>query len=212
MPQTSRSVVPRRADPAPPRRDVAGALAAAVLDVLGTAPKSTREASDNPAEAARAATTAAAAKAATAAGALALPPGPMGWLTMLPELLTVWRIQARLVADIAALYGKRGGVTREQMLYCLFKHTASQAVRDLVVRAGERWLVRQASSAALQGVARRIGVRLSQQGVSKAAARWLPVVGAMGVAAYAFYDTSQVAKAAMDLFSRPIDFEIVDEG
>ena len=139
----------------------------------------------------------------------------MGWLTMLPELLAVWRIQARLVADIAALYGKQGSVTREQMLYCLFKHTASQAVRDLVVRAGERWLVRKASSAALQAVARRIGVRLSQQGVAKAAARWLPMVGAMGVAAYAYYDTTQVARAATELFSRPIEFETVeplDEG
>jgi hypothetical protein len=215
MPQSSRSVVPRRDDPAPARRDVAGTLAAAVLSVLGTAPVSSRTPSDHPAEAARAATTAAAAKAATAAGALALPPGPMGWLTMLPELLAVWRIQARLVADIAALYGKQGSVTREQMLYCLFKHTASQAVRDLVVRAGERWLVRKASSAALQAVARRIGVRLSQQGVAKAAARWLPMVGAMGVAAYAYYDTTQVARAATELFSRPIEFEAVeplDEG
>lgn len=198
-------MVPRRDEPA--RRDVAGVIAGAVLDVLGTAPASGRAPSDHPGEAARLAATAAAAKAATAAGTLALPPGPLGWLTVLPELLAVWRIQAQLVADIAALYGQEGSVTREQMLYCLFKHTASQAVRDLVVRAGERWLVRKASSAALQAVARRIGVRLSQQGISKAAARWLPVVGAMGVAAYAYYDTTQVARAATELFSHPVEIE-----
>ena len=211
MPQSSRSIVPRRADAEPPRLDVAGALADSILAVLGAAPASDRVASEHPADAARRATAAAAAKAAAAAGALALPPGPLGWLTVLPELLAVWRIQAQLVADIAALYGKRGSVTREQMLYCLFKHTASQAVRDLVVQAGERWLVRKASSATLQAVARRIGVRLSQQGVSKAAARWLPVVGAMGVAAYAYYDTAQVARAASDLFSRTIEIEPAED-
>jgi hypothetical protein len=189
------------------RHDVAGRIGRAVLDVLGSAPASSQPASAQPADAVRRATKAAAAKAATAAGTLALPPGPLGWLTVLPELLAVWRIQAQLVADIAAIHGKRGHVTREQMLYCLFKHTASQAVRDLVVRAGERWLVKQLGGAALQAVARRVGVRLSQQGVSRVASRWLPVVGAMGVAAYAYYDTSQVARAASELFSRDIEIE-----
>lgn len=203
-PSTSRAV---SSGDEPSSNAVANRLATAVLDMLGSAPTSTQPSSPNPSEAVRRATAAAAAKAATAAGALALPPGPLGWLTVLPELLAVWRIQAQLVADIAAIHGKQGAVTREQMLYCLFKHTASQAVRDLVVRAGERWLVKKASSAALQAVARRIGVRLSQQGVSKVASRWLPVVGAIGVAAYAYYDTAQVARAASELFSRPIEFD-----
>ncbi len=40
MPQSSRSIVPRRADAEPPRRDVAGALADSILAVLGAAPAS----------------------------------------------------------------------------------------------------------------------------------------------------------------------------
>jgi len=58
------------------------------------------------------------------AGTLALPPGPLGWMTILPEMVGVWKIQAQMVADIAALYGKTATLTQEQMLYCLFKHTA----------------------------------------------------------------------------------------
>ena len=61
----------------------------------------------------------------------------MGMLTLLPELVAVWRIQ-------------------EQMLYCLFKHTASQAVRD---------------------------------------------------AGYAYFDTAQVARSAIELFEKDIDVE-----
>ncbi|MEK8032631.1 hypothetical protein AACH06_17560 [Ideonella sp. DXS29W] len=169
-------------------------------------PRTSVQPTGHPAEAARQTAASAAAKAAAAAGTLALPPGPLGWLTILPELLAVWRIQAKMVADIAAHYGKSASLTQEQMIYCLFKHTASQAVRDLVVRMGERFVVKKASLKALQMVAQRIGAKVTERGVSHGASRWLPVVGALGVAAYAYYDTAQVAKAAIELFERDIEY------
>ncbi len=49
-----------------------------------------------------------------------------------------------------------GGAHRaSHMLYCLFRHMASQVLRDVVVRAGERAVVRQLSSAALIERARK---------------------------------------------------------
>jgi hypothetical protein len=195
--------------PAPrePHHDAASRVAQALLDFVSEVPPSDRDTSRAPAEAARKLATEAAAKAATAAGTLALPPGPLGWLTILPEMLTVWRIQARLVADIAAVHGRSATLTREQMIWCLFRHTASQAVRDLVVRVGERFIVKPVAFSALQSIARRIGVHLTERTLAKGASRWLPVVGALGVAAYAYYDTAQVAKAAIELFERPIELE-----
>jgi hypothetical protein len=201
-PEQLPAVVPASASNEPSHR-----IAAALLDFVSEVPRSTEHASPSPAEAARRLASHAAAKAATAAGGLALPPGPLGWLTILPEMLAVWRIQAHLVADIAALHGRSLTLTREQMIWCLFKHTASQAVRDLVVRVGERVVVRPLALNALQAVARRIGVRLTERTIAKGAARWLPVVGALGVAAYAYYDTAQVAKTAIELFERPIEIE-----
>ncbi|HEV8688839.1 MAG TPA: EcsC family protein [Ideonella sp.] len=188
-------------------QDIASRIGAAILGFLGEVPGSRQTPSRTPAESARQVANRAAAKAATAAGTLALPPGPLGWLTILPEMVAVWKVQAAMVADIAAVYGKQGSLTQEQMLYCLFKHTASQAVRDLVVRAGERWLVKQATLSTLQAIARRIGAHISERALTKTASRWLPVVGALGVAAYAYYDTAQVAKAAIELFERELDVE-----
>ncbi len=69
---------------------------------------------------------------------LALPPGPLGMLTVLPDLFVIWKIQRQLVADIFALHGRTVELTRTHMLYCLFRHMASQVLRDVVVRAGER--------------------------------------------------------------------------
>lgn len=176
-----------------------------VLQFLGRIPMSTELATANPPERARYIANTAAAKAALAAGTLALPPGAVGWLTIVPELVTIWKIQAQMVADIAGAYGKKSFLTREQMLYCLFRHAASQAVRDLVVRTGERLLVRRVTAQVLQNVAHKIGLRITQQLTGKAISRWLPVVGALGVGAYAYYDTGQVAKTAIELFELDID-------
>jgi hypothetical protein len=86
------------------------------------------------------------------------------------------------------------------MLYCLFKHSAAQAVRDLAVRTGERWVIRQASGALLQTIAQALGARLSQKALGAGAARFVPLLGALGVGGYAYYDTTQVADSALALF------------
>lgn len=206
--------MPKPPVPVPPATDkadkatVAGRIADAVLDVVGRIPKARAPLGKPAAQAARDAGQAAATKAAMAAGSLALPPGPLGWLTLLPELLAVWRIQSQLVADIAAIYGRSASLNREQMLYCLFKHAASQAVRDLVVRAGERYIVRAASVAVLKNVAGRIGMRFTERTLSRGVTRWLPVIGAVGVGAYAYYDTAQVARTAIELFEHGADAEL----
>jgi len=180
----------------PPARGIAQFL----LDLLGQVPDTQVEASATPATRARSIASAAARQAALTSGAFALPPGALGWFTVLPELAAVWRLQAQMVADIAGVYGREIELDREQMMYCLFRHTAAQAVRDLVVRVGGPLLVQEASVRVLQSVARQVGVKLTQRSIGSGVARWLPVVGAVGVGAYAYYDTVQVARTAMELF------------
>ena len=194
----------------PEKSGLAHQMGEAVLGFVSRIPSSHEALSASPAQRATALTQAAAKKAALTAGGLALPPGPLGWLTLVPELVAVWRVQAQLVSDIAALYGKQATLTREQMIFCLFKHMASQAVRDLTVRLGERYIVRQLTTQATRALAGAIGLRISERLLSKSVSRWLPVVGAMGVGAYAFYDTRQVAKTAVALFEREIELAPVD--
>jgi hypothetical protein len=191
----------------PESRSAAAKASDAILDFLGHIPATEKRWSRHPDERARQIANRAASKAALTAGGLALPPGPLGWLTVLPELIAVWKLQAQMVADLAGVYGKKAALTREQMIYCLFRHTAAQAVRDLVVRVGERYLVRQVSLRAFQGVAQKVGVRVSQRSLGAGLSRWLPIAGAIGVGAYAYYDTAHVARTAIELFQREIDIE-----
>jgi hypothetical protein len=110
-----------------------------------------------------------------------------------------------MVADIAGAFGKTGALSKQQMVYCLFKATAAQAVRDLAVRAGQRYVVQQTSFTVLQAVIAKIGVKLSKKALAKTVSRALPVIGALGVAGYAYYDTAQVAAIAIELFEKDIE-------
>ena len=178
-----------------------------ILDFVAQIPDSRIEGAQKPEDEARRLAQRAAQRAALTSGSLALPPGPLGWLTVLPELIAIWKIQAQMVSDIAAAYGKHAELGREQMLWCLFRHTAAQAFRDLVVRMGDRLLFRRMSYAVAERVAKRIGTSITQRAVGKGLSRWLPIVGALGVGAYAYYDTGQVAKTAIEMFSGNIENE-----
>jgi hypothetical protein len=108
-------------------------VADALLDVVGAIPTSSEVGSEMPHARALALGRRASKSAATISGGAALVPGPAGMLTLLPDIIGVWTVQAQMVADIAATYGKAATLTKEQMLYCLFRHMFSQGLRDVVV-------------------------------------------------------------------------------
>jgi hypothetical protein len=135
-----------------------------LLEVIVHVPATSEPASQTPEVRCRAIIRGAALKTAGTSGTLALPPGPWGMLTVLPDLVTVWKIQAQMVADIAAAYGKTAVLSQEQMLYCLFGHTASQAVRDMVVRIGDRLAIRRVPLRVIQRALRQVGLEMTQRG------------------------------------------------
>ncbi|MDO8252938.1 MAG: hypothetical protein Q7T78_24895 [Rhodoferax sp.] len=180
----------------------------AILDLVLQVPASNEAEVTQPEVRARALGRSAARQASLMAGSLALPPGFLGWLTILPELMGVWKLQAQMVADIAAVYGKSASLGREQMIYCLFKHVSAQLFRDVVVRVGERYLIQAASLSFIQSAARTLGVKITQNIIGKSVSRFVPLVGAVGVGAYAYFDTTQVAKTAIELFSKDIVIDI----
>jgi len=182
-----------------------GRITGAILDFVSEVPDSAVGDSPQPAAEARRLADRAARRAAVTAGSLALPPGPLGWLTLLPELIAIWKIQAQMVSDIAAAYGRHASLGREQMMWCLFRHTAAQAFRDLVVRMGDRLVFRPASAAALERIARHVGIVLAGRTAGRGLARWLPLVGALGVGAYAYHDTRAVGRTTLALMQAPPD-------
>ncbi len=179
-----------------------------LLDLVAQIPSSDEPVSDDPRKRARAIVSVAAMKAAAISGSLSLPPGPLGMATILPELIAVWRLQQAMVADIAAAFGKTSLLRKETMIFCLFKHGGAALMKDLVVRVGNRYLVRRAAARAVQDALQKIGIRVSRGVIGKGMARWLPLLGAVGVAGYAYYDTTQVAATAIEFFDADATIEI----
>ena len=179
--------------------EVTGVLERVIADV----PAPRTHAVDDPVRAAERIVKRAARHAGMLSGSLALPPGPLGMLTVLPDLYLIWQTQRQMIADVFALYGRTAELTRTHMLYCLFRHAASHVLRDVVVRAGERVIVRELSAGALRSALSSVGIIITQRVAGSAASRWVPLVGAVAVGSYAYWDTLQVAKTARRLLESP---------
>ncbi len=121
-------------------------------------------------------------RSAALSGLLSLPPGPLGMLTVVPDMIVVWRLQSQLIADIAHLCGTYDQLDRDSMIFCLFSNGQSN-IQDLLVRAGER-----------------VGLRIGRRFLGEGLARWAPLVGAFAVARYTKGDTTRVGENAVGYF------------
>lgn len=176
-------------------------------DLATSIPHSAEPANDKPKARAKRIVRAAGLNAGALSAGLALPPGPLGLLTVIPDLVRVWKIQQQMVADVAACFGKSAQLNRQMMVYCLFRHGAAMLLRDVVARVGERVIVKQASLRLIQQLLRRIGLQVTQKTVGKSLSRWLPILGPVLIGAYSLMDTRSVGKTAIDTFSREIEIE-----
>ena len=182
-------------------------LASVLFDLITDIPDSLHIPLATPEDKVKRLTHQAALKAASVSATLSIPAGFTGIVTAIPDLVAVWKIQAQLVADIAATHGKIAQLSREAMVWCLFRHSAASLLRDLAVRTGSRIAVQKLSSKALQAILRKIGVKISSKFVGKTLLRAIPAIGAFGNGAYTYYDTNEVGKTAAAYFKALADQE-----
>jgi hypothetical protein len=182
-----------------------GPIIDALERVLADIPPAATRPAALPDNAAKAIARRAAKRAALLSGSLALPPGPLGFMTLLPDIYLIWQTQRQMVADIFGVYGRSAELTRTHMLYCLFRHAASQVLRDVAVRGSQRLVIRQLTGGALRQALGGVGASVSRRIAGNAAGRWIPLAGAAAVGAYAYWDTLQVANTAQRLLTSPID-------
>lgn len=143
-------------------------------------------------------------KTALISGSCSLPPGPLGLLSIMPELLFIYRIQGQLVIDIAALLGKEVHVTRELLLYCIFKHGSAQVFRKVIQESSLKILIRPTTVRVFQSLLEKIGIVITNKILKKQFSRWIPLGGAMLTGVFAYYDTKNVGKTAKHLFEKEI--------
>lgn len=170
-------------------------------------PASNELLSDSPHARAREIVRAAGLKAGAVSAGLAIPPGPAGMLTVIPDLIQVWHIQRQMVSDIAACFGKSAQLNQQMMVYCLFRHGAAMLARDVMIRLGERMILKRGSLRVIQKILQRVAIKTTQKAIGKSISRWVPVVGPVVVGCYSLLDTRSVGKTAIGTFSRVIEIE-----
>ncbi len=182
------------------------AITAKLLEILSSIPGSREQHSSTPDERATSIIKSACVKAAATSAVLSIPPGPLGWLSIIPELAGIWNIQRQMVADIASVYGKSSSLTSESMAYCLFKQGLSVTLSALVIKAGQKYLVQRASTQFMQKILQKLGISISQKLLGRGITRFLPVAGSALMGTVSYRDTLRVGRAAKDFFSSDIIF------
>jgi hypothetical protein len=183
------------------------ALLRALENLVTRVPSSLEKISTDPHERAQQIVRAAKFKAGALSAGLAIPPGPIGMLTVIPDLLQVWKIQRQMVSDIAACFGKSAQLTQTTMVYCLFRHGAAMLARDLFFRIGERFILKRGSLRMIQKILRHVSIKMTQRAIGRSISRWVPIVGPVVVGTYSMLDTRSVGKTAIETFSREIEIE-----
>ncbi len=145
-------------------------------------------------------------KSSSVSAALSIPGGVAGVLSVLPDVYSVWRIQAQMISNIAAAYGKNNLLSREQMLWCMFRQMGVGLIKELVIQQGGRYLVQHYGKKNLLSLIQKLGVKIAHQQSARMAGRVLPVIGSLSAGALTYYDTQRVGKNAMQLYSRDILF------
>lgn len=150
---------------------------------------------------------AAAGKAFIASTLAALPPGPLGLATILPELVAVTKIQVTLIHQIAAYHNKSAQLN-PTLVALVFASEAGVHAGKLVVRSSaERIAVRLLSTRAAETLVAKLSERVGIRITSRLVGRWIPVVLAPVFGAFSRSMTLKIGKLADEMFSKDIRVE-----
>jgi hypothetical protein len=186
---------------------VAERISEVLKDIVSYVPQSQETVSDAPSVRVQTLADNAVIKAALVSAGMAVVPGPMGILTIIPALIKIWQIQRQMVADIAACYGKTAFLSPEMMLYCLFRHGSATIFKETVIQIGGRLLIRETSLRVIQQLIQRVSINVTQRVISQFVSRWLPIAGSAAIGAFTFWDTKRIAKTAIATFEKDIDID-----
>lgn len=145
-------------------------------------------------------------------GGSGLVPGPMGMLTIVPELALVIRNQLSMVYDIGVAYGYGKKLTSE-LLIGVFGYALGSGALGLLAIHGQKVLVRRASLQFMQKVVQLMAGKVTQRVLKSMVSKWLPIAGAIALATWSKLSTHLIAERAISIFEKEIEIseETVDE-
>jgi uncharacterized membrane protein YebE (DUF533 family) len=139
-------------------------------------------------------------------GGAGLIPGPFGMAAAIPEIIAVTRNQMAMIHDIGAAHNQNKEIKNELILGVMLSASGSAATSLMVVH-GQKIMVKRVGARALQQVIKVLGGKITQQAAKSMAAKWLPLAGAIAMAAWSRYSTQQIGEKAKDTFKLECVYE-----
>ncbi len=143
--------------------------------------------------------------------AASIPPGPVGMLTILPEVIAVTRIQLGLIGKIAKYYEKEKELNGTVIALILGNAAGIATGRELLKCVDNKIIIQRMSTLALQNFAARIGAKILGRIVARMPARWIPLVTAPLFGMMSKTATARVGWEVVALFSQGFKFTDEDE-
>lgn len=141
------------------------------------------------------------------AGAGNFLPSYISYAFSLVEISIILKLQARLVKDIAIIFGKEKELNKDLLFYCLFKNTHPEFWKGFVRFIGSRVLLRPTSYSTFSQLIKKINLQKRVRLESKLFKNLFFILSSVSLSVLAYLDTKIVAQTAIQVFSKEIVFE-----
>ncbi len=145
-------------------------------------------------------------------GALNLVPGPLGMAVMIPEILGTIRCQIMMIYDISIAYDQHRVLNRE-LLASVFTYSLGQGTLGVLTVHGSKILVKRASIKLFHQIVKQLGYKIGKRALKSMVSKYIPVAGAMAMAAWANHSTREIGKKATIILKQKIEYsaEVIDD-
>jgi uncharacterized protein (DUF697 family) len=139
--------------------------------------------------------------------AAAVPPGFLGWATLIPELITITKIQINLIHAIAKYYGQEEKLNPVLLSIIFSTALGLELGKGILQKAGAELIISKMSSELFKPIIERISVKTLTRLLEKIPSRWIPLMTAPIFGTWSAMNTKAIGYAADKLFSKNIRFE-----
>ena len=138
-------------------------------------------------------------------GGASMIPGPLGMAAAIPEIIAVINNQLKMIYDIAKANGQKE--INKELLITVLLSAMGNASGNLLIVHGQKIMAKRVGARVLQTLIKLLGGKITQQLAKSMAAKWIPIAGAVAMAAWSRYTTNKIGEKSIEIFSKEITFE-----
>ena len=134
-------------------------------------------------------------------------PGVGGIISILPETYLLLKLQARMIKDIAILLGRESFLSKEILLYCLFKESKINLLEASIRITGIKLIVRPISLDLIKSIFYKLVLNKAVKNKNQKNQIIFSFISAITNGSISFLDTQIVGNTANSIFLSDIEFE-----